>query len=150
MPEEIDELTRRRIQLEIEREALRKETDPAPGSVSRCSSWSSPTSTEEIDVLSARWNLEKEAIAGIREAKQEIEETRAQAERAERRRPGQRPPNCATGRMNELESRAGASQDELEKLHAEGSDAVRGGHRQDVAEVVARWTGVPCDQADGG
>jgi ATP-dependent Clp protease ATP-binding subunit ClpB len=143
MPEEIDELTRRRIQFEIEREALRKETD-AP-SLERLERLELELAdlAEEIDVLSARWNLEKEAIAGIREAKQRIEETRALAERAEREGDLQRAAELRYGALRELEASMVARQDELEKLHAEGRMLSEEVTDQDVAEVVARWTGVP-------
>jgi ATP-dependent Clp protease ATP-binding subunit ClpB len=143
MPEEIDELTRRRIQLEIEREALKKETD-AP-SLERLERLELELAdlAEEIDALSARWNLEKEAIAGIRDAKQRIEETRALAERAEREGDLQRAAELRYGALRELEASLAARQDELEKLHAEGRMLSEEVTDQDVAEVVARWTGVP-------
>ncbi|MFO7548474.1 MAG: ATP-dependent chaperone ClpB [Acidimicrobiia bacterium] len=143
MPEEIDESTRRRIQLEIEREALKKETD-AP-SLERLERLELELAdlTEEIDALSARWNLEKEAIAGIRDVKARIEETRALAERAEREGDLQRAAELRYGALRELEASLTVRQDELEKLHAEGRMLSEEVTDQDVAEVVARWTGVP-------
>ena len=84
MPEEIDELTRRKIQLEIEREALRKETDQASEERLERLEAELADVAEQIDALTARWNLEKSAITGIREAKEQIEQARAAAERHEK------------------------------------------------------------------
>ncbi|MGF1618101.1 MAG: AAA family ATPase, partial [Acidimicrobiia bacterium] len=143
MPEEIDELTRRRIQLEIEREALRKESDSA--SLERLSKLEAELAdtNEQIDALSVRWNLEKQAISAIRESKEQIESARADAERAERAGDLQRAAELRYGRLVELERGLGDRQEELEKLHAEGRMLSEEVSDQDVAEVVSRWTGVP-------
>ncbi len=143
MPEEIDELTRRRIQLEIEREALRKETDSA--ALERLERIEAELADlgEQIDGLTARWNLEKQAIDGIRTAKEQIEDARAEAERAEHAGDLQRAAELRYGRLVELERTLADRQDELEKLHAEGRMLSEEVTDQDVAEVVSRWTGVP-------
>jgi ATP-dependent Clp protease ATP-binding subunit ClpB len=143
MPEEIDELTRRRIQLEIEREALRKESDSA--SLERLSKLEAELAdtNEQIDALSVRWNLEKQAISAIRDSKEQIESARADAERAERAGDLQRAAELRYGRLVELERGLGSRQEELEKLHAEGRMLSEEVSDQDVAEVVSRWTGVP-------
>jgi ATP-dependent Clp protease ATP-binding subunit ClpB len=143
MPEEIDELTRRRIQLEIEREALRKESDAA--SLERLSRLEAELAdtNEQIDALSVRWNLEKQAISAIRESKEQIESARADAERAERAGDLQRAAELRYGTLVELERGLGSRQEELEKLHAEGRMLSEEVGDQDVAEVVSRWTGVP-------
>jgi ATP-dependent Clp protease ATP-binding subunit ClpB len=143
MPEEIDELTRRRIQLEIEREALRKESDERSRERLEDLERELADVNEEIDVLSARWEQEKEAIAGIREAKQQIEDTRAQADRAERSGDLQAAAELRYGRMRELENQLTARQEQLEKLHEQGRMLSEEVTDQDVAEVVSRWTGVP-------
>ncbi|MDH4309156.1 MAG: ATP-dependent chaperone ClpB [Acidimicrobiia bacterium] len=143
MPEEIDELTRRRTQLEIEREALRKESDTA--SAERLARLEAELAdvVEDIDGLSARWNLEKQAITGIRDAKEQIESVRAEAERAERSGDLQRTAELRYGKLGELQAELGRRQEELEKLHAEGRMLSEEVTDQDVAEVVSRWTGVP-------
>ena len=143
MPEEIDELTRRRIQLEIEREALRKEKDSA--ALERLERIEAELADlgEQIDGLTARWNLEKQAIGGIRDAKEQIEDARADAERAERSGDLQRAAELRYGRLVELERTLADRQEELEKLHAEGRMLSEEVTDQDVAEVVSRWTGVP-------
>ena len=143
MPEEIDELTRRRIQLEIEREALRKESDER--SRERLADLESELAdlNEEIVALTARWEQEKEAIAGIREAKQQIEDAKTEAERAERAGDLQRAAELRYGRLRELEAELNARQQRLEELHAQGRMLSEEVTDQDVAEVVSRWTGVP-------
>src|SRR5690606_14896760 len=143
MPEEIDELTRRRIQLEIEREALRKESDDRSRERLEDLEKELADVNEEIDALSVRWEQEKEAIAGIREAKQQIEDTKSQADRAERSGDLQAAAELRYGRMRELESQLAARQEQLEKLHEQGRMLSEEVSDQDVAEVVSRWTGVP-------
>ena len=143
MPEEIDELTRRRIQLEIEREALKKESDPASRDRLEALEREHADVEEEIEALSARWNLEKAAIAEIRSVKQSIEDVRSQAERAERNGELQRAAELKYGTLTGLESRLADAQDELEKLHAEGRMLSEEVGEEDIAEVVSRWTGIP-------
>ena len=143
MPEEIDELTRRKIQLEIEREALNKEADAVSRDRRAALERELADLVEQIDALTARWMLEKDAITAIRTIKERIDETRASAERAERDSDLSKAAELRYGTMRELEAELARRQEELEKLHTEGrmlSEEVTG---QDVAEVVARWTGVP-------
>src|SRR3990172_2755530 len=143
MPEEIDLLERRRIQLEIEREALKKKTDAVSRERLTALEKEHADLREEVDALMARWNLEKDAISGIRTAKERIESTRAEAERAERDGELANAAQFRYRTLRELESLLGQRQEQLEKLHSEGrmlSDEVT---ERDVAEVVARWTGIP-------
>ncbi|GIU92710.1 MAG: chaperone protein ClpB [Acidimicrobiia bacterium] len=143
MPEEIDELTRRKIQLEIEREALKKETDPASRERLEALEKELADLEEQIGALTARWQLEKEAISSIREIKEKIEQTRVEAEQAERAGDLQRAAELRYGVLRELEQQLQARQEELEKLHAEGRMLSEEVTDQDVAEVVSRWTGIP-------
>jgi ATP-dependent Clp protease ATP-binding subunit ClpB len=143
MPEEIDELDRRSRQLEIEKNALAKETDP--GSRERLAAIEQELADlgEELDRLNAHWQLEKERIGALRATKQEIEETRAEAERVERAGDLQRAAELRYGTLPELEHRLGAEQEELEKLQADLTMLKEEVGEEDVAEVVSRWTGVP-------
>ncbi len=143
MPEEIDELTRRRIQLEIEREALKKESDPA--SAERLTSVEQQIAdlNEEIDGLTARWNLEKEVITSIQDIKEQIEETRTEAERAERDGDLARAAELRYGTAAGLQAQLEGEEAELERLHEEGRMLSEEVTEQDVAEVVGRWTGIP-------
>ncbi|MPZ53993.1 MAG: ATP-dependent chaperone ClpB [Acidimicrobiia bacterium] len=143
MPEEIDELTRRRIQLEIEREALKKESDEVSGERLEVIEGELADLNEDIDALMARWNQEKEAIAAVRDTKQAIEEARSEAERAEREGDLQRAAELRYGTLSGLETTLNERQDELEGLHAEVRMLSEEVTDEDVAEVVARWTGVP-------
>ena len=143
MPEEIDERTRRKIQLQIEEAALAKESDPA--STQRLETLREELADldEEIDALTARWQLEKQSIATIQSTKEEIERVRADAERAERAGDLTTAAELRYGRLPELEAKLGDAQDQLEKLHAEGRMLSEEVTEEDVAQVVARWTGIP-------
>ncbi len=143
MPEEIDELSRRRIQLEIEQEALKKESDSASKERMEGVRQEIADLTEEIDSLSARWNLEKDAISTIRSLKQQIEDARAQAEIAERNGDLAKAAELRYGRINELQSQLSVNESELERLHEQGRMLSEEVTDEDVAEVVGRWTGIP-------
>ena len=143
MPEEIDELTRRRRQLEIERQALGKETDAA--SKERLATIEEELANlgEELDELSAHWQLEKDAIDGIRSTKHNIEETRAAADRAERDGDLQEAAELRYGSLPALESDLADRQVNLEELQSVTAMLKEEVDEEDVAEVVSRWTGVP-------
>ena len=143
MPEEIDELERRRRQLEIERAALRKESD-AP-SKERLAALEAELSevTAEVGRLTAHWDREKEAIAAIRSVKEETEQARAAAERAEREGDLQRAAEQRYGTLPALQRRLAAAQKVLEDLQATVRMLKEEVDEEDVAEVVSRWTGVP-------
>jgi ATP-dependent Clp protease ATP-binding subunit ClpB len=143
MPEEIDELTRRRIQLEIEREALRKESDRASAERLAGVEQEIADLTEEIDALTARWDLEKEVITAIRGLKGRIEEARGEADLAERAGDLGRAAELRYGTINDLATQLGDRERELAKLHEQGIMLSEEVTEEDVAEVVARWTGVP-------
>ncbi len=143
MPEEIDELERKRRQLEIERNALSRETDKS--SAERLTSIEQQLADlgEELDRLTAHWQLEKDRIDAIRQTKQSIEETKSEAERAERAGELQRAAELRYGSLPQLETQLAAGQEALEKLQADGAMLKEEVDDEDVAEVVSRWTGVP-------
>ncbi len=143
MPEEIDELTRRRRQLEIERQALTKETDAA--SMERLAAIEQELAdlAEDLDELSAHWQLEKEAIDGIRSVKHDIEETRATADRAERDGDLQQAAELRYGSLPSFESDLAERQAKLEELQSVTKMLKEEVDEEDVAEVVSRWTGIP-------
>ena len=143
MPEEIDELERRRRQLEIERTALSKETDEVSRERLDALAAELADLSEEIDRLAAHWTLEKEAISTIRSTKSEIEDARAAAERAEREGDLQRAAELRYGTLRELESRLTEGQESLEKLQADLRMLKEEVDEEDIAEVVSRWTGIP-------
>jgi ATP-dependent Clp protease ATP-binding subunit ClpB len=143
MPEEIDELTRRRVQLEIERQAVMKETDSASAERLEKLERELADLEEEIDTLTARWNLEKGAIAAIRSLNEQVEAARAEGERAERSGDLEKAAQLRFGTLPALEKNMAAAQSELEVLHEQGRMLSEEVGEQDVAEVVARWTGIP-------
>jgi ATP-dependent Clp protease ATP-binding subunit ClpB len=143
MPEEIDELTRRRIQLEIEREALKKESDPVSAERLEKVETEIADLSEEIEALTARWNLEKEAIGAIRDLKEQIEQARSEAAMAERDGDLARAAELRYGTINELEARLREKEGALAELHTQGRMLSEEVADEDVAEVIARWTGIP-------
>ena len=143
MPEEIDTLDRSRRQLEIEKAALQKETDRASSERLGAISTEIADLTEEIERLTAHWTLEKEAIGGIRTTKQAIEDARSNAERAERDGDLQRAAELRYGTLRDLEAELAERQSSLETLQASLRMLKEEVDDEDVAEVVARWTGIP-------
>ncbi|CAN5422027.1 ATP-dependent chaperone ClpB [soil metagenome] len=143
MPEEIDELERRRRQLEIEHNALARESDR--GSVERREAVEQQLGdvVEELQALNARWQLERDQIDAIRAAKQAIEDARTEFDRAERTGDLQRAAELRYGTMPKLESELAEHNEALTKLQFDGAMLKEEVGEEDVAEVVSRWTGIP-------
>jgi len=143
MPDEIDELERRRRQLEIERQALSKEEDAA--SAERLSVIEEDLANigEELDALKAHWQLEKNSIATIRSVKEQIEDIRAEAERAEREGNLERAAELRYSTLPELAEQVRVEQEKLDTLQTDLKMLKEEVDEEDVAEVVNRWTGVP-------
>jgi ATP-dependent Clp protease ATP-binding subunit ClpB len=143
MPEEIDDVSRRLKQLEIERTALRKESDDA--SMERLAGLDREFSDlrEEADRLTAQWDLEKQAIDRLRQTKQSIEESRAAAERAEREGDLERAAELRYGTLPGLETTLTEQEAELNEVRGESPMLKEEVDEEDIAEVVARWTGIP-------
>src|SRR5438874_133249 len=143
MPVEIDEVERRIRQLEIERAALQKETDPASRERLERLEQELADLNEQSAGMKAHWEREKELIGRIRTAKEEIEAARMEAERAERGGDLQRVAEIRYGRLVELEKELEARNAELEELQRERKMLNEEVTEEDVAEVVATWTGIP-------
>ena len=143
LPEEIDELERRIIQIEIERAALGKESDAA--SVARLAVLDEELAniSEERDRLTAHWSLEKDAITEIRALAAEIEETRNEAEKAERSGDLQHAAELRYGQMPALGERLEAGQAKLDELQSDLRMLTEEVDEEQIAEVVSRWTGIP-------
>ena len=143
MPVEIDEVDRRIRQLEIEKAALGKETDPA--SKDRLARIEEELANLEEDrtSMTAHWQQEKERIDTIRDLKMRIEEARAEADRAERESDLQRAAELRYGTLIELERALEAENEALTELQRERKFLNEEVTEEDVAEVVARWTGIP-------
>ena len=144
-PEELDELDRRIIQLKIEREALKKETDRA--SKDRLKNLEKElTELEESSAsLTARWEAEKEKLQGSQSIKAELDQARLSLEQAQRQGDLAKAGELAYGAIPELEKRL------AEAEGSEGGDGDNGMVEETVstnhiAQVVSRWTGIPVDK----
>ena len=135
-PVELDEANRRVMQLEIELAAMVKESPEVREPVERALA----EAKEERDVLAARWGREKEALEKIRDATRRIDELRSEAERAERESNLQRVAEIRYGEIPELERELAERTPPEQPMVKEEVD------EDDVAAVVARWTGIPLER----
>jgi ATP-dependent Clp protease ATP-binding subunit ClpB len=144
MPTEIDEVKRRIQQLEIEREAMKKETDEASKARLEALEAELAELNESFNEMNARWQNEKGAIGSINEAKAELEEALREAERAEREADLERAAKLRYGDIPELEKVVAEGEARIAELHAGGASMLADEvTEEDVAEVVAKWTGIP-------
>src|SRR5271169_2006799 len=141
MPTEIDQLDRRAIQLEIERQALKREDDP--NSRERLAALEKELAhiKEEANALKARWKQEKEAIAKVRELKERIERVKLEEQEATRKGDYNRAAQIKYGELPQLEA-------EIKKLSAamDGKQSrmlKEEVDEEDVAKIVSKWTGIP-------
>jgi ATP-dependent Clp protease ATP-binding subunit ClpB len=143
MPTEIDVVTRRIRQLEIERVALQKETDAASaGRLSRLEAELGDL-REQQTAMTSHWQAEKDAIAAIRQLKGELEAARSEAERHERAGDLGRASEIRYGRVPDLDRRIQEATDKLAGLQSEQKMLKEEVDAEDIAEVVSRATGVP-------
>ncbi|MCS6951357.1 MAG: ATP-dependent chaperone ClpB [Bryobacterales bacterium] len=143
MPAELDERLRRIMQLEIEREALKKETDAA--SRERLAKLEKELADlkAEADALKAQWQAEKEAVQRLRSLREQIEQTKHLIEVAERAYDLNRVAELKYGRLVELERQLKAEQEALEARQGQVRLIKEEVDEEDIAEVVSRWTGIP-------
>jgi ATP-dependent Clp protease ATP-binding subunit ClpB len=144
MPAELDEIERRRMQLEIEREALRKEKDDASKSRLEALEKELADLRERGDAMKAQWERERAIVTRIREAREALERLQPEIEEATRAQDYQRASELQYGRSRELTDQLTTAEAELKELQASGSVLLKEEvDADDVAEVVARWTGIP-------
>ena len=143
MPEELDQLERRCVTLEVEREALRKEDDAASQARLESVEREIAELREAAGGTKARWQNEKQAIARLRESKEQREELAAELQRSQRQGDLERAAEIRYGELIELESEIEASQQELDELQAQGSLLSEEVSAEEVAEIVSKWTGIP-------
>ncbi|MEP7362567.1 MAG: ATP-dependent chaperone ClpB [Acidobacteriota bacterium] len=144
MPSELDEAMRRSMQLEIEREALKKESDKA--SRERLSKLERELAElkETTHALQARWQNEKQAIAHLRTLREKIEQARVDIEKAERAYDLNKAAELKYGTLTALERDLKASEEKITAASAAGPRLIKEEvDEEDIAEVVSRWTGVP-------
>ncbi|MPZ25376.1 MAG: ATP-dependent chaperone ClpB [Micromonosporaceae bacterium] len=142
-PVEVDEIERAVRRLEIEEMALAKEDDP--GSAQRLARLRAELADlrEQLTALSERWRNEKEHITKISATKEELEALRGEADRAERDLDLTRASELRYGRIPELEQRLRAAEEELAQLQRAGAMLNEEVGEDDIAAVVASWTGIP-------
>jgi ATP-dependent Clp protease ATP-binding subunit ClpB len=142
-PAELDEVDRRIMQLEIEREALKKEKDKA--SRERLESLEKELADlqEESKALRARWEQEKGAIQAMQDTKEQIDRVRHQIEEAQRAQDYERASELQYGRLVELQGQIQEQEQRLRQLQEDGAMLKEEVGSEEVAEVVAEWTGIP-------
>jgi ATP-dependent Clp protease ATP-binding subunit ClpB len=144
MPIEIDEVERRVQQLEIELQALKKEKDEASVARREAIERELADLRERSGEMKARWQSEKDAITAIRDAKERLEQAHREVARAERESDLQRAAELRYGEIPELEKTLKEQEARLTELHeSQGSLLVEEVTDEEVAEIVAKWTGIP-------
>ena len=143
MPIELDELERRRIQLEIEREALRKESDDASKARLAILEKELADLEEIAGGMKQRWEGEKSAIAAIRATKSELESLATRIEQAEREADFATAAELKYGTHKELSDRLAVEEETLAGLQGAGALLKEEVGADDIADIVAAWTGIP-------
>ncbi|MBA2700590.1 MAG: ATP-dependent chaperone ClpB, partial [Chloroflexi bacterium] len=146
MPTELDELERRRIQLEIEREALRKETDDASRARLNALERELADLEEEAGGMKQRWEAEKSAIAAIRATKSELEALAVRIEQAERETDYATAAQLKYGSQVELNERLAGQEADMAALQGPGTLLKEEVGADDIAEIVGSWTGIPVNR----
>ncbi|MFM8739445.1 MAG: ATP-dependent Clp protease ATP-binding subunit, partial [Cytophagales bacterium] len=140
LPEELDELNRKIMQLEIEREAIRREKDKDKEAVL---SKDIAELSEKRNSLKAKWESEKEVVQGIRWEKEAMEKLKIEAEQAEKAGDYGRVAEIRYGKMTEAEKRIKALELKIKEMQQDASLLKEEVDSEDIAEVVAKWTGIP-------
>ncbi len=143
LPVELDEVSRKVMQLEIEREALRKETDA--GSRARLEALEQELTEKNRDLaaLKARWEAEKASVGRLRKIRQQIEGVKQEIERAERAYDLNRVAELRYGDLPRLERELAAEEQQLVNKQGESRLLKEEVDEEDIALVVSRWTGIP-------
>ncbi|MEM6298793.1 MAG: ATP-dependent chaperone ClpB [Bacteroidota bacterium] len=144
MPENIDKLQRRIRQLEIEREAIRREKDIEK---EKALSKQIADLADEKNTFMASWRQEKEILDGIRSEKENIDRYKIEAEQAERGSDFERVAELRYGKIKQSEENLARLQEEFKKLNASGQSLLKEEvTAENVADVVSRWTGIPLNK----
>ena len=142
-PQALDEVDRQIMQLEIERQALQKEKDPASkerlGKLER----ELADLREKATELHTRWQTEKQAIAGLREIKEKIDQTQVEVEQAERSANLEQAARLRYGTLPELEGKRADAERQLKELQNQSALLKEEVDAEEIAEVISRWTHIP-------
>ncbi|NLG72008.1 MAG: ATP-dependent chaperone ClpB [Chloroflexi bacterium] len=143
-PEALDEVDRQILQLEIEREALSKETDKASQERLAKIERDLADLRERSNELSARWQNEKEAISRLQHIKEQIEQTRHEIENAERGNEYEKAARLRYGTLRELETQLAEAEQRITAGQKEGRALLKENvDAEEIAQVVSNWTGIP-------
>jgi ATP-dependent Clp protease ATP-binding subunit ClpB len=143
MPAELDEILRRVMQLEIEREALKKETDIASRHRLEKLEKELADLRASADQLKAQWQTEKESVQKIRAIREEIEQTKVAIEQAQREYDLNRAAELQYGKLTQLDKQLHDHEEGLDQQQQRGRLLKEEVDEEDIAEVVSRWTGIP-------
>jgi ATP-dependent Clp protease ATP-binding subunit ClpB len=143
MPEELDQVERKIKQLEIEREAIRRERDEASRERLDAVDQELAELKQNQTGLRAHWQLEKELIQSIRTMKEEVENAKQDAERNERQGNLARVAEIRYGVLTELERKIKSASAKLQEAQKDRKMLKEEVESEDIAEIVARWTGIP-------
>lgn len=143
VPEELDEVQRKIMQLEIEREAIRREKDKEKEALL---SKEIADLSEHRDSLKARWESEKSVIEGLNKEKENIEQYKIEAEQLERAGEYGKVAEIRYGKIKEAEQRLAEYQQKLKESQSQNTLLKEEVTSEDIAEVVAKWTGIPVNK----
>jgi ATP-dependent Clp protease ATP-binding subunit ClpB len=143
VPAEIDEVERRTLQLEIEKQALTRETDADSRERRSRIEQELANLSEQLASKRGRWENEKQTISRIREIKERIEQARAETERAEKASALERAAELRYGEIPDLEKQLEQHKSALDELQCDGAMLKEEVGEEDIAAIVAKWTGVP-------
>ncbi len=142
-PQALDEVDRAMMQLEIEREALKKERDKASKERLAKIEGELAELREQSRALTARWQAEKEAISTLRGFKEKLEQTRVEMERAERAADLEKAARLRYGELNQLEEQIRQAEARLKAMQSESALLKEEVDAEEIAAIVGRWTGIP-------
>jgi ATP-dependent Clp protease ATP-binding subunit ClpB len=143
LPAELDEVSRKVMQLEIEREALRKEHDPASQARLTTLELELAEKQRDLQALKTRWDSEKASVARLRKTREAMEEIKQSMERAERAYDLNRVAELRYGELPRLERELALEQEQLGKKQGESRLLKEEVDEDDIAAIVSRWTGIP-------
>ena len=143
LPTEIDEVDRKIVQLEIEREALKREKDPASRERLGKVKQELAELKEESSAMKVHWEKEKEIIKGIQELQEQIESTRLEEQKAEREGNLEKVAQIRYGTLTNLKEQLEEASSKLNEIQEGNKMLKEEVDAEDIAEVVAKWTGIP-------
>ncbi len=143
LPQEIDEVERKSVQHEIELAALAKEKDKASKERRAKVEQELAELRERSKVMKAQWQAEKDAITGLQAKKAQLEQLRTEAEQATRRGDLQKAAEISYGRIPALEREIAEAEKRLAQIQKKGKYLKEEVDAEDIAEIVAKWTGIP-------